>query len=213
MKTPITRQRLRNHLTYNWWKYLLLFSIAIFGWNITYTVTRYRAPEEKKVIVNLYVFGDQDGLNAYMADINTSLMPDMEEMYCVFTTLDDAYGDMIFSTHMAASEGDIYLMDRDHFQQAAASGAFVPLEDETEMVAALEEAGVSLSQGWRTVSDTGERHLYGIPCASLPGLANYVFDPSNCYMAVLISNHNDENVMQFLRVFVSDLLNPPADAT
>ena len=211
MKTPITKQRLRNHLAYSWWKYLLLVVIAIFGWDIMYSVTRYRAPEEKRVVVNLYVYGDQEGLSAYMAEVNANLMPEMEEMDCVFTTLDDAYGDMILSTHMAAAEGDIYLLDRSRFQQSAASGAFVPLESETEMVAALEEAGISLSQGWRTVSETGERHLYGIPCANLPGIAQYVFNPSDCYMAVLITNHNDENVLQFLRIFVSDLLAAPAD--
>lgn len=210
MKTPITRQRLRNHLTYSWWKYVLLFVIAIFGWNITYTVTRYRAPEEKKVVMNLYVYADQAMLDAYMAEINASLMPDMEEMNTVFTTLDDMYGDMIFSTHMAANEGDIYMLDRSRFQQAAASGAFVPLEGETELVAALEEAGASVSQGWRTMSETGERHLYGIPCTSLPGLAPYLADPADSYLAVLVNNHNDENVLKFLNIFIRDMLREPA---
>lgn len=210
MKTPITRQRLRNHLTYSWWKYVLLFVIAIFGWNITYTVTRYRAPEEKKVVMNLYVYADQAMLDAYMAEINASLMPDMEEMNTVFTTLDDMYGDMIFSTHMAANEGDIYMLDRSRFQQAAASGAFVPLEGEAELVAALEEAGASVSQGWRTMSETGERHLYGIPCTSLPGLAPYLADPADSYLAVLVNNHNDENVLKFLNIFIRDMLREPA---
>lgn len=212
MKTPITKQRLRNHLTYGWWKYALLIVLAIFGWNLVYTVTRYRAPEEKKVVVNLYVYGDQDALNAYMAEVNAALMPDMEEMSTLFSPLDDTYGDMLLSTHMAAAEGDIYLLDRTHFQQCAASGAFLPLETQTELVSLLEEAGLSLSQGWRTVNDTGERHLYGIPCADLPGISAYIYDPSDCYMAVLISNQNDENVLKFLDIFVSDLLTPPADA-
>lgn len=214
MKTPITKQRLRNHLAYSWWKYALLIAIAIFGWNITYTVTRYRAPEDQKVTVNLYVYGDQDALTAYMAEINAAFMPEMKQMDATFTLLDDNYGDMVLSTHMAASEGDIYLLDRDHFQQCAAVGAFRPLETETELVAMLEDAGVSLNQGWRTESETGQRHLYGIPCAALPGIARYVYVPDDCYMAVLISNQNDENVLRFLRLFVSDLLAAqPEEAT
>ena len=206
MKTPVTRKRLRNHLTYSWWKYALLIVFAVFGWNIIYTVTQYRAPEDKKVTVNMYVYGDQDALNAYMAEVNATLMPEMEQMDSIFTALDDSYGDMILSTHMAASEGDIYLLDRTHFQQSAAAGAFLPLETETELVAMLEGAGVSLSQGWRTESETGARHLYGIPCAALPGMASYVYMPDDCYMAVLISNQNDENVLRFLNIFVGDLL-------
>lgn len=211
MKTPITRQRLRNHLTYGWWKYALLIAIAIFGWNIIYTVTRYRAPEDLKVTVNLYVYGDEAALTAYMAEINAAYMPEMKQMDASFTLLDDTYGDMVLSTHMAASEGDIYLLDRTHFQQCAATGAFLPLETETELVAMLEEAGVSLSQGWRAEGETGERHLYGIPCAALPGAARYVYAPDDCYMAVLISNQNDENVLQFLNLFVRDLLAAPPE--
>lgn len=206
MKTPVTQKRLRNHLAYSWWKYALLIVIAVFGWNIIYTVTQYRAPENKKVTVNMYVYGNQDALNAYMAEVNAALMPEMEQMDTIFTALDEAYGDMILSTHMAASEGDIYLLDRKHFQQCAASGAFLPLEAEADLVAMLEEAGISLSQGWRTESETGARHLYGIPCAALPGMANYVYLPDDCYIAVLISNQNDENVLRFLNIFVRDLL-------
>lgn len=211
MKTPLTRQRLRNHLTYGWWKYALLIGLAIFGWNLIYTVTRYRAPEEKKVTINLYVFGDQQALDAYMADVNVHLMPEMEQMDTLFTTMDDTYGDMILSTHLAAAEGDIYLLDRSRFQQSAVAGAFLPLEDQAELMAMLEEAGISLSQGWRTEAETGKKHLYGIPCAELPGMAAYVYDPSDCYMSVLISNGNDENVLRFLEIFVSDLLAEPRE--
>lgn len=206
MKTPITRQRLRNHLTYAWWKYLLLIVIATFGWNIIYTMTRYRPPEEKRVIINLYVYGDQIALNDYMAGVNETLMPDMEEMNSVYTTLDDAYGDMIISAHMAAAEGDIWLLSRDQFQSYASTGAFIALEAQPELLAMLEDAGISLTQGWRAESDTGERHLYGIPCANLPGITTYVYNPSDCYLCVLYRNGNDENVIKFLNIFMSDLL-------
>lgn len=212
MKTPLTNERIRNHLTYSWWKYALLIVLAIFGWNITYSITNYRAPEEKKVVVNLYVYGDQDALDAYIAEVHETQMADMEEMYTIYTMLDDTYGEMIFSTHVAAGEGDIYLIDRDHFQRYAASDTFLPLEGETEMVAKLEEAGISLSQGWRTVSETGERHLFGIPCANIPGIASFVADPADCYLAVLIINRNDENVLKFLNILLDDMLADPTAA-
>ena len=212
MKTPITRQRIRNHLTYAWWKYLLLICVAVFGWNIFYTVTRYQPPEEKKVIMHLYAYADQNALNAYMAEINATLMPEMEEMTSVYTGLDDTYGEMIFATHIAVSEGDIYLLNRDYFQRHASSGVFLPLEDQEELIAMLEEAGVSLSQGWRTETETGERHLFAIPCANLPGLTAYVPDPTDVYLAVLYNNQNDENVLKFLNFFIADLLKDPAGA-
>lgn len=49
MKLPITKRRVRNHLTYAWWQYVLLVCLAVFGWNLIYTTTRYRSPEHLKV--------------------------------------------------------------------------------------------------------------------------------------------------------------------
>lgn len=213
MKTPITRLRLRNHLTYAWWKYILLVVLATFGWNMLFTITRYRPPEEKKIIVNAYTYGDQEALDAYLAEVNANLMPEMEQMTSVFTTPDDIYGDMILSTHLAAAEGDIHILPRDYFQRYAPTGSYLELDDDEELLAMLEEAGVSISQGWRTNTDTGERHLYGIPCANLPGLSAYLYTPADCYLTVLYRNGNDENVRPFLRTFVADMLKAPeADA-
>lgn len=213
MKTPVTKQRLRNHLTYSWWKYALLLIVAILGWNLIYTVTRYRVPEEKKVIMNLYVYADQEGLNAYMAEVNATLMPEMEEMGTVYTALDDLYGEMIFTTHVTIAEGDIFLLSRSHFQQYASTGVFLALETDEELMTTLE--GVSVTQGWRALAENGEQHLFGIPCANLPGMAAYVYDPSDCFLTVLSNNQNDEYVLQFLNIFVSDMLEeviPEADA-
>ena len=48
-KMPITGRKIRNHFHYSFWKYLLLIVIAMFGWNLLYTTTRYRSPENLKV--------------------------------------------------------------------------------------------------------------------------------------------------------------------
>ena len=49
MRLPITRERIRTHFHYGWWQYALLIGLAIFGWNLLYTTTRYRSPEALKV--------------------------------------------------------------------------------------------------------------------------------------------------------------------
>lgn len=208
MKTPLTRERLRNHILYSWWKYVLLIVIAWFGWDILYHMTRYRPPEAKKVNLNVYVYANEAALNDYLAEINATRMPEMEDMSATYSVLDQMYGDMIFSAHMSTGDGDIYLLNRDYFQRYASSGVYRALEDDIELLTTLEEAGISLTQGWRALSDTGERHLFAIPCANLPGIAAYVADPSDCYLAVLLNNGNDENVLRFLNIFVNDLLQP-----
>ena len=49
MRLPITRERIRTHFHYAWWQYVLLVCLAVFGWNLLYTTTRYRSPEALKV--------------------------------------------------------------------------------------------------------------------------------------------------------------------
>ena len=44
MKTPINARTLRQHLTYNWWKYLLIIAVAFGLVDLLYTVTAYRSP-------------------------------------------------------------------------------------------------------------------------------------------------------------------------
>ena len=171
MKTPVTHERLQNHLTYSWWKYVLMMVLVIFFWSILFTTTRYRPPEEKKVIVGVYGAGNQTALDAYMEDVRQLLLPDMEEMNTQFIMSDETWGSSVLMTRMTARECDIYLLPKDLFQTYAQQGVFVALEETMpDLVSELESRGISLSRGWRTDSDTGEKHLFGIPCADLPYL-------------------------------------------
>ena len=55
MKTPVTSVRLKQHLTYNWWKYLLIVLVAVGLVDLVYSVTAYRPPREKTV--GFYIYG------------------------------------------------------------------------------------------------------------------------------------------------------------
>ena len=67
MKTPVTRASLKQHLTYNWWKYLLLAALSFFLVDLLYTVTAYRSPADKRVELYIYGYANEEELNAYMA--------------------------------------------------------------------------------------------------------------------------------------------------
>ena len=66
MKTPVTKDTLRNHFTYSWWKYLLLCVIGVVGWNLVFTMTAYRPPEDKKVDFIVSALGEQTVFDAYL---------------------------------------------------------------------------------------------------------------------------------------------------
>lgn len=212
MQTPITREKLRDHLTYSWWKYVLLVIVAIVGWGIVYPMTAYRPPEEKKVIMGVYSAGSSQNATVYMQQVLESRMTDMELMEPMYILPDAQYGEMILMTRVAARACDIYVLPGAQFQTWAAQGACQALDVVApEIISELEIASVSLSRGRRTNEDTGETHIYGIPCRELPA-AQLLFgmnDVTDMYICVFHETGNDENVLKFLQIMVHDLLIEP----
>ena len=130
MRLPITRERIRTHFHYAWWQYVLLVCLAIFGWNLLYTTTRYRSPESLKV--EWYCQGvvapqAQDKLDALMEQLRLELFPDMEEVTFTSVAYDQTYGDMQLMVWSSASQGDLYLLQREPFQNLASGGAMAQL--------------------------------------------------------------------------------------
>ena len=119
MKTPLTAKNIQSHFQYSWWKYLLLGVIGIMGWNLFYTMTAYRPPEEKKVVTYIYAYGDQNAFDALLAQAQQEVLPDMEDVSCVFVTADETYGVMALTTYIYAREGDLFLLPKDEYQSYA----------------------------------------------------------------------------------------------
>lgn len=211
MKTPLTKEKIQHHFTYSLWKYALLAVIAVFGWNIVFSVTAYRVPEEKKVTVGVYAYGDESLLTTYMETIRLESMSDMEELSCAFIMPDESYGDMILSTRVAARDYDIYILPRTQFQSYAAQGAFMKLDEVVpDLLAELEAAGVSLSRGSRSLEDGTEKHQYAIPCADLPSMdAMLQTDTSDMYVCIFYETGNDDNAIKFFEQFLRDMLEEP----
>jgi len=211
MKTPLSKEKIQNHIAYSSWKYLLLIAVAILGWNIIYSVTEYQPPEEKKIILGVYSYGDDVNITPYMEQVRLDILPDMEDVSAQFIVPDEAYGDMILMTRIAARECDIYVLPRTQFQNFAAQGAFMPLEKVLpDLIADLEAAGLSLSRGFRTNDETGEKHQYGIPLADLPGMLPMLqCDTRDMYIAAFFDTGNDENVLKFFNQFVRDMMVEP----
>ena len=216
MKTPVTKDTIRQHWSYNWWKYALLVVFSVVGWNLIYTMTAYRPPEDKKV--DFYVsgvYGDQTLLDEYLAHIQQTEMSDMEQMTSVILTNDEYYGSMQLSTYMAAGEGDVYLLDGSTFQQYASNGGMLPLESYTDLLQQVEDCGIAVDKGWRLDKDSGERHLFGIPASTLTGFKQYSVYPDNAYLCVLVNCGNNDNAVKLLSCLVRDMqpVDEPASAT
>ena len=209
MKTPVTSGKLKQHLTYSWWKYLLI-AVAVFGLvDLLYSVTAYRPPRDKTVGLYVYGYINEPALTEYMDNVRATEMSDMEELNYVTLMVDDTYGPMQLMTYLAVGEGDLYLLPREEFLSYAASGSLVPLENDTELMDLFTNAGISLQSGWRMETESGETHLYGIPQDKIPGLSQYA-SAQDGFLGMIVTSGNRENAMKFLRILCRDMISEPA---
>ncbi len=214
IRTPLTPGRIKNHFAYGYWKYLILILAAVFGWNLIYTTTEYRPPEDKRI--DFYVASntaDIDSVQAWLEQVRLEAFPDLELMqaYTVMTGSDDYYAQMQLSTYIMAGEGDVYLLDKDRFESFATQGAMVPLEDYIA-AGSLHTEGLDLSGGYVTVADTSERHLMGIPTDSLYGLINHFsIDCRGLVLCVMVRSGNEENAVKFVDYLLTNMQEPAPD--
>lgn len=209
MKTPITSRNLKQHFTYNWWKYLLIAAVAFGLVDLLYAVTAYRAPRDKTVGFYVYGYMNETGLTEYMNGVREAEMSDMEEMLPRLMIEDEAYGPMQLMTYLAAGEGDVYLLPREQFISYATGGSLLPLENEEDLIALFDAAGITLQSGWRKETETGENHLYGIPQNKLPGLTQYAYAKDG-YLCVVLTSTNQENALKFLKILCRDMITVPS---
>ena len=211
MKTPVTSGRLKQHFAYSWWKYLLIAVIGFGLVDFVYTVTAYRPPRDKKIGFYVYGYTNDEKMTAYLDHVRETEMSDMEEITSLQLINDESYGPMQLMTYFTTGEGDVYLLSRETFLNYAQDGSFVPLETDPELMALLDNAGISVQSGWRRNTGTGETHLYGIPQSKLPGLSQYA-QAQDGYLCVLVTGGNQENAVKFLRILCRDMITDPPES-
>jgi len=200
-KFPITRDRIRHHFHYDWWQYAILAAVAIFGWNLLYTMTHYRSPEHLKV--EWYFQGPASDRTVALAEglmeeVKAEQFPDMEEVAFNIVGMDQTYGDMQIMVWMAAGQGDLYMLKEDSFKGYAAGDSFIDLQPYVDS-GMLNVEGLNLKKGYVKSEETGEKKLFGIPADALTGLKEYDILPEGTVLAVTINGGNIENTLKLLQ--------------
>ena len=211
--TPLTKERLKHHLTYSTWKYLLVAVLAVMGWSLIYTTTAYRSPQDKRI--DLYVqtaTTSSEIIDAFIKPIWEETVPEMETVASV-TLLpnDDSATAMQLSTYIMAGEGDIYFLNETYFKSMASSGAFLPLED-LAADGQLNVQDIDTKKGYIAfVEEYDEKdqpvktsqHLFGIPLDEFYGfMSGMQLDNRGMYAVILRANQNDENVIPFFNALL-----------
>lgn len=206
MKIRIDRFALKRHWQYSWWKYALLIVAAAFAWNMFFTMTERRVPEDKQVTVYCVSgSGDNTLFDAWLEEVRLQEMPDQEELSSLMLLEDDYYGNMQITTFLTTAQGDIYLVPHDQFVSFLEAGVFMPLEQETALLADCKAAGIDTDSGWGTIAETTEQHLYGIPADRLTGFERFNVHPDGRFLCIPVQGGNCENALKLTRILVSQL--------
>ncbi len=216
--TRITKERLKNHWMYSSWKYLLMIVIFVAGWNLTYSITEYQPPREKRLEVYFlstsYV---EENITALEEELSPLFVGeaegDMEELnfYVVnYGSDDDVYGPQLLMTRLASHEGDIYMVDEATFASFVAQELATPLDEyiasgaldvtgqDLETVTRAEPAGQD--EDGNTIY-SGERHVYALPAEPLYGLVNEnIIANTGMYFVVMSYTDKVDTCIELLNV-------------
>ncbi len=206
-ETKITKERIRNHFTYGWWKYALMAVVVVVGWNLIYTATAYRAPKDRRLDVYFVTHSVAAETTDWVSAQILSLFPEVEDSNCVsivYTDDDNYYGSIQLTTYIGAGEGDIYLMTRERFDAFKAEGAFLAL-DEAVASGALNLRAIDTAKGMATITDTGERVLAGIPADELFGFMGHGVDNRDLVICVMGYTQNEEYAVRFVNWLVETM--------
>ena len=204
------KARLRNQLSYDIWKYLLVIALCWFGWDLLYTQTAYRSPQDKRIDVYMMSATTSDeSVSAFLKPLWESAVPDMELVEGVTLlpgSADDYISSMNLTVKMAAAEGDIYMLPQDVFKTSALNGFFVPL-DSYIAEGRIDISGLEVDRARLTLVDkeTGKATtaLYVIPTDTLYGFMDGMqYDNRNAVMAIAVNSGNEENTVTFFNALL-----------
>ena len=204
---PITKKRVQNHFHYFWWQYAILLVAGIFGWNLLFTMTHYRPPEELKV--EWYYQGPSttatvDKGQALLDELWPELFPEMEEMVFNLVGTDEMYGDMQLMVWMAAGQGDVYMLQKSSFSAYANENTLLDLQPYVDD-GTLNVEGIDLKACTFTNPETGITGLYGIPCDTLQKMWDYDMKPEGVVMCLPLGSGNIENAVILLDYLLDNL--------
>lgn len=212
LETKITKERIKHHFTYSWWKYLIMACVAIFGWNLIYTSTGYRAPRDKRFDVTFVGSGVSDEMQNWLQMEILTMFPEVEDssvLSILYSEEDSYYGSIQLTTYTAAGEGDVYIMPRERFTVFAQGESFVPLDDAIAS-GALNLRGIDVTPG-TVKNDDGVTAVFGIPLNSLYGLMSYGIDNRDLVAAVMAYSPNVDLAMEWLNWFIETMEAPMPD--
>ena len=177
----MNRRKLRNHLHYSGWKYVLSAIATVFLISFLFDVTRYRPPREHTTSLYLTTsYAMADRLEEELRPLLLSRFPEQEELNVLNIDLsqDDTYRRMQYTTYLGAGEGDVLLLSSEEYHHLVADNSVGDI---------LVELSIYAKEGLLWLPE-GEQ--YRVSADQLTGLSAYGCKISEAFLCVLQRSPN-----------------------
>ncbi|MFY9593061.1 MAG: hypothetical protein WBI88_05830 [Caldicoprobacterales bacterium] len=211
-QVQLSKERVRNHIQYDWWKYLAGILVTIFLWNIVTTITRPRTPADKKI--EIFLVGDYV-LDEFMETLTNDIMedfPNLLEVNLSHIPLGediemDYVGRQKLMVMLGSQTGDLYAFSKEEFERIAEQGAFIPLDDFiNENMDLIDHDKLEMHKAtyFDGENEIIEEYYYGIPMEGLKLFEDSGYDVSDKIIGVMAFSKNQDNAFKVLKWILND---------
>lgn len=199
----VSRERVKNHLQYDWWKYIIGVLATVFLWSMVTTMVRPQTPADKKV--EIYLVGDYllEEKAEPISDRILEEFPELLEVNFMHIPLGDDpqmeyMGRQKLMAMLASQTGDIFAFEKEEFEIMANQGAFMPLDDYIDDLKVW-FSDEELEEYKSTVEGENESHYYGVPMESLGLFDETGYDVSNKVAGIMVYSKNQYRALNILK--------------
>jgi len=205
-QVQINKATFRNHIYYDWWKYLVGILATIFIWSIVTTMTRPQTPADKKL--DIYMVGDYMLQDATESISNKMLedFPELLEANFFNIALEgemEYVGRTQLMVMVGSQTGDIYAFSKEEFKTMAEQGAFMPLDEYIEEFQEVVPKEKLEEYKFRALEEE-QSHYYGVPMEGITLFENSGYDVSDKVMGVMAYSKNTEKAIEALKWFLKN---------
>jgi hypothetical protein len=203
MKKPYAirhgKQIWRNHLRYDWWKYIIFMAGAALLWSMV-SAALTKVPADKSVVIYLISdYADTVGLEDLSKEMLTDF-PELQEINFInipTANQDDYAAQERLVVYIAAKQGNLFIGSEEEMAALAQQGLFDPMETDWAdniLSAYVPEADLGLYLDSTESESTS--HYYGIPVDKMQILQEYYYAPEHKVMGVPFYSLNKEKTLQ-----------------
>lgn len=110
MDIRVTKKRLNDHLSYDWWKYIAILIACIFFWSLVFTMASPRLADGKKMEIYFIADGmDNDKVESFYAKLREKLNPEIIEITPFQHSPGESTTSQVLQARTGVKEGDLYV--------------------------------------------------------------------------------------------------------